>query len=163
MIKDSETFIYIIPFHNEFGITFILNVFLVCDLHKFSELKIIFGLPTFLSTFETYLPRVWRGMQSTFWMICLTEPIEHVFRICAEILEPFIVILNHVVNGCTLPAVRFECSDKILKGPSRGLLSQTNSLRELISRLGLALCASRPWGDGCPRPAAQTVLTLKGP
>ena len=52
MIKDSETFIYIIPFHNEFGITFILNVFLVCDLHKFSELKIIFGLPTFLSTFE---------------------------------------------------------------------------------------------------------------
>ena len=29
-------------------------------------------------------------MQSTFWMIRLTEPIEHVFRICAEILEPFI-------------------------------------------------------------------------
>ena len=51
MIKDSETFIYIIPFHNEFGITFIWNV-LHCDLHKFSELKIIFGLPTFLSTFE---------------------------------------------------------------------------------------------------------------
>ena len=39
MIKDSETFIYIIPFHNEFGITFIWNVFLHCDLHKFSELK----------------------------------------------------------------------------------------------------------------------------
>ena len=41
MIKDSETFIYIIPFHNEFGITFILSVFLICDLHKFSELKIV--------------------------------------------------------------------------------------------------------------------------
>ena len=52
MIKDFETFVYIIPFHNELGITFIWNVFLYSDLHKFSELKIIFGLPTFLSTFE---------------------------------------------------------------------------------------------------------------
>ena len=39
MIKDSETFIYIMPFQNEFGITFIWNVFLHCDLHKFSELN----------------------------------------------------------------------------------------------------------------------------
>ena len=39
MIKDFETFVYIIPFHNELGITFIWNVFLYSDLHKFSELK----------------------------------------------------------------------------------------------------------------------------
>ena len=47
MIKDSETFIYIIPFHNEFGITFIWNVFLHCDLHKFSELKIFIRFKAF--------------------------------------------------------------------------------------------------------------------
>ena len=51
-------------------------------------------------------------------MICLTEPIKHVFRTCSEILEPFIEkFLDHVVNTCTSPAVRFECSDKIFEGP----------------------------------------------